>query len=183
MMEISLTVLGIGIAAATLAAIIWSIAFPAQRLWPPRRYSRWTPILVWVPTFTLFGVLLALGVLGWGQIAIPQWVRIGLGVPLIVLGNVAVWIEVSRFGIPQTGGEVGSLKTDGLYRFSRNPQYVADTVMLVGWMVLSAAPSVVLVGGFAILILLIAPLSEEPWLRSRYGSNFDKYAREVRRYF
>ena len=71
MTEIALTVLGVGIAAATLAAIIWSIALPAQRLWPPRRYTHWTPISVWVPTFTLFGVLLALGVLGWGQVELP----------------------------------------------------------------------------------------------------------------
>ena len=181
-MDIALTVFGLGIAVATLAAIIWSIAVPAKRLWPPLSYTRWTPILVWVPTFTLFGVLLALGVLGWGQIELPRWVRIGLGLPFIVLGNVAVWIEVSRFGIPQTGGEVGSLKTDGLYRYSRNPQYVADTAMIVGWMLLTAAPLVFLVGAAAILVLLVAPLAEEPWLRKAYGLSYEQYRGQVRRF-
>jgi protein-S-isoprenylcysteine O-methyltransferase Ste14 len=181
-MEIALTVLGLGIAGATFVAIIWSIAFPARRLWPPCRYTRWTPILVWVPTFTLFGVLLALGVLGWRQIEFPQRVRIGLGVPLIVLGNVAVWIEVLRFGIPQTGGEVGSLKTDSFYQYSRNPQYVADTAMIVGWMLLTAAPMIFLVGAAAILVLLIAPLAEEPWLRKAYGLSYEQYRGHVRRF-
>lgn len=181
-MEVALTVFGLGIAGATVAAIIWSIAFPAQRLWPPRIYTHWTPILVWVPTFTLFGILLVLGVLGWGQIELPQWVRIGLGVPLIVLGNLAVWTEVSRFGIPQTGGEVGNLKTDGLYRFSRNPQYVADTAMILGWIILTAAPLVFLVGTIAIIVLLVAPLAEEPWLRKTYGLSYEHYCRRVRRF-
>ena len=181
-MEAALTLLGLGIAGATLAAIIWSIAFPAQRLWPPLRYTRWTPIVVWVPTFALFGVLLALGVLGWGQIELPQWVRIGLGIPLIVLGNVAVWLEVSRFGIPQTGGEVGSLQTDGLYRYSRNPQYVADTAMILGWMLLTAAPLVFVVGSLAIMVLLVAPMAEEPWLRKTYGLSYDQYCLRVRRF-
>lgn len=181
-MEIALTVLGLGIAGTTLAAIIWSVGFPARRLWPPLTYTRWTPILVWVPTFTLFGVLLALGIMGWGQIEVPQWVRIGLGIPLIVLGNVSVWKEVFRFGIPQTGGEVGSLKTDGLYRYSRNPQYVADTAMIAGWMLLTAAPLVILVGAAAILVLLVAPLAEEPWLRKTYGLSYERYCRQVRRF-
>ena len=181
-MEIALTVLGVGIAVATLAAIIWSIAFPAQRLWPPRRYTHWTPISVWVPTFTLFGILLALGVLGWGQVELPQWARIGLGVPLIVLGNAAVWTEVSRFGLPQTGGEVGSLQTDGLYRYSRNPQYVADTAMILGWMLLTAAPLVFVVGSLAIMVLLVAPMAEEPWLRKTYGLSYDQYCLRVRRF-
>lgn len=182
-MEILLSALGMGIAGATLLAILWSIAFPAQRLWPPARYTWWTPILVWVPTFTLFGVLIALGLLGWGELPLPHRLRFGLGISLIVIGNIVVWSAVSGFGIHKTGGAQGGLQIDGLYRFSRNPQYLADIVMIVGWMVLSAAPLVVLVGSVAMVVLVIAPFSEEPWLRSKYGSSFDEYAKKVRRFF
>lgn len=52
---------GLMIASATFAAMLWSIAYPERRLWPPKRYTMTTPILVWVPTFTLFGILIALG--------------------------------------------------------------------------------------------------------------------------
>lgn len=181
-MDIVLTIAGLGIAGATVSAIFWSIAFPAQRLWPPLRYSSCTPVFVWVPTFTLFGILLALGVLGWGETALTPQARIGLGVPLIVIGNVAVWVEVYRFGIRQTGGEVGKLKTDGLYRFTRNPQYVGDIAMVLGWMLLTAAPLVFLVGAAAIIVLLIAPLAEEPWLRKTYGPPYEQYCKRVRRF-
>ncbi len=33
------------------------------------------PFLVWVPAFTLFGVLIALRVLGWGEVRLPSWLR------------------------------------------------------------------------------------------------------------
>ena len=182
MMETGLTIVGLGIALSTLAAILRSIARPSQRLWPPIKYTPLTPVLVWVPTFVLFGVLVTLGVLGWGELAFPRWFRFGIGIPLILLGNIVVWSAVAGFGIHKTCGAVGTLQTGGLYRFSRNPQYVADIAMVLGWMVLTAAPLAMLVGFAAIIVLAAAPFSEEPWLRSQYGSDFDKYATQVRRY-
>lgn len=181
-METALTLLGLGIATGTLAAILWSIARPLQRLWPPEAYTPRTPLLVWIPTLTLFGVLILLGIMGWGSLSIPASLRLGLGVPLIIIGNMAVWLEVSRFGMAQTGGAVGELRTGGLYRYSRNPQYVADILMIVGWMLLTAAPLALLVGSAAILVLLAAPFSEEPWLRAQYGADFEDYASRVRRF-
>ena len=182
MMETGLSIVGLVIALSTLAAILWSIARPSQRLWPPIRYTPLTPILVWIPTFVLFGALVALGVLGWGELAFPRWLRFGIGIPLILLGNIVVWSAVAGFGIHKAGGAVGGLETSGLYRFSRNPQYVADIAMVLGWMVLTAAPLAILVGFAAIIVLVAAPFSEEPWLRSQYGSDFDKYAEHVRRF-
>lgn len=182
-MEIWLTCLGLGIAVVTFTAIIWSIAQPSQRLWPPIRYTALTPILVWVPTFTVFGVLIALGFLGWGDLNIPPSVRFGLGVPLVLLGNVVVWSVVAGFGVHKTGGAADGLQTDGLYRYSRNPQYSADVGMILGWVILTAAPLVAVVGFAAIIVLLAAPFSEEPWLRSRYGKRYDEYAARVRRFF
>jgi len=90
MMESTLLFLGLGLAAATLASILWSIAVPERRIWPPKRYTAFTPVLVWVPTFSLFGILILLGVWGWGDLAVPGWLRFGIGIPLIVIGNIVV---------------------------------------------------------------------------------------------
>ena len=152
-----LIILGLGVAAMTLAVILWSIAFPDRRIWPQKRYATLTPFLVWVPTFTLFGVLILLGVWGWGYLAIPNWVRFGVGVPLILIGNIVVWMEVSHFGVPQTGGAKGTLRTEGMYRYSRNPQYMADVGIVSGWMILSAAPWAMVVGLAGIAVLIAAP--------------------------
>lgn len=183
MMQTVLIVVGLLIAVGTMAAILWSIAYPERRLWPPKRYTMATPVLVWVPTFTLFGILLILGVMNWGNLPIPTWLRFGAGVPLIVAGNIIVWSEVAQFGIAQTGGAKGSLWTGGIYRYSRNPQYLADITMIVGWVLLCASYGVALLGLAGIVVLLAAPFTEEPWLKERYGSDFEDYKATVRRFF
>lgn len=173
---------GLMIAAATFAAMLWSIVFPNRRLWPPKRYTMATPILVWVPTFTLFGILIVLGVMEWGNLPIPNWLRFGVGVSLIVAGNVVVWSEAAKFGVAQTGGAKGTLRTSGMYRYSRNPQYLADIAMISGWIVLCASSGAALVGSAGIAVLIAAPFAEEPWLKGQYGSAFENYRTKVRRF-
>jgi len=181
-MEFLLTVLGLTISVATVAVLLWSIARPERRIWPPQSYGRWTPFFVWVPTFALSGIIIVLGTMQWGEFGLPIWLRYGLGLPIIVLANFCVWSEVAKFGVEQTGGAEGKLKTDGLYRFSRNPQYVADAAMIVGWLLLSASPAAVLISAVAITALLIAPLAEEPWLKDKYGESYVSYMSKVRRF-
>jgi protein-S-isoprenylcysteine O-methyltransferase Ste14 len=181
-MEHSLIILGLGLAACTLAVLIWSIAVPSRRIWPPKRFGAIVLAFVWVPTIALFAILIALGILGWGDIALPGWLRYGLGLALIAVGNVAVWSEVRKFGVNQTSGAKGSLRTDGLYRFSRHPQYVADALIVFGWMMLSASVTAMPVGLGIIVLFLTAPLAEESWLREAYGSQYDDYTQRVRRY-
>lgn len=181
-MQAVLIVAGLVIATGTLVAILWSIAHPERRLWPPKRYTNATPFLVWVPTFTLFGILIVLGIMSWGSLPIPTRLRFGAGIPLIFVGNVIVWSEVMQFGIDQTVGAKGSLRTDGMYRYSRNPQYVADIAMIVGWIVLCASSGAALIGLAAIAVLIAAPFAEEPWLKQQYGSAFEAYLATVRRF-
>ena len=74
---------------------------------------------------------------------------------------------MTDFGVRKTGGAVGGLQTSGFYRFSRNPQYVADIGTLHGWMMHSAAPLALLVGVSAIIVLVAVPFFEDPWLRAQ----------------
>lgn len=182
MMVVLLTSIGIVIAFGTLTAIVWSIVYPERRLWPPKKYTTLTPILVWVPTFTLFGTMFFVGVMEWGSWTIPAAIRYGLEGTLIVLGNLGVWSEVLKFGVDQTGGAPGSLRTSGLYRYSRNPQYVSDIMIVVGWVMMSASPSVSVIGLASVLVLIVAPFAEEPWLRRTYGEQYADYAAKVRRF-
>ena len=181
-MQTVLVLIGLLIAAGALAAILWSIAYPKHRLWPPQRYTGLTPILIWIPTFTLFGILLVLGLMEWGRLAVPNWLRFGVGIPFILVGNVVVWSEVGHFGMAQTAGARGALRTTGMYRYSRNPQYVADIAMVAGLIVLCASASVAIVGSAVISVLIAAPFAEEPWLTEQYGSAFETYKTRVRRF-
>lgn len=185
MLAITSTVLiclGLVGAAIAIGAILWSIVHPASRIWPPVRYSHETTLIVWGTTILLIVSIFGLGVIGWGQWEIPNTVRFGIGTTLTVLGNVGVWYEVSRFGFKQTSGAVGTLKTTGLYRYSRNPQYVCDIVLLLGWAVLFASFVALPVILATIIVLLIAPLSEEIWMEEHFGEAYLKYKARVRRY-
>ncbi len=173
---------GLGSASLLLGMIAWSIALPARRLWPPLNSTRLKQFTVWFLTAAVFVSAFVLGVQGWNQFDWPTVPRLSVGVPLIVVGNLVVWRGVIRLGLKVTGGEVGSLVTSGLYRHSRNPQYVADIAILLGWQVCCASFLSLPVVVAGVVVLLIAPLAEEPWLRAIHGKAYDQYCLRTRRY-
>lgn len=89
---------------------------------------------------------------------------------------------VRKIGFGATSGEVAELKTDGLYRYSRNPQYVADMAILTGWAMLSASGWAACIAAVGVMVLAVAPLAEEPWLEDTYGADYRTYKTKVRRY-
>ena len=68
----------------------------------------------------------------WNELKWPDSVRWSIGLGLISLGNVVVWSGVKAIGFAATSGEVDILKTDDLYAYSHNPQYVADMAIILG---------------------------------------------------
>jgi protein-S-isoprenylcysteine O-methyltransferase Ste14 len=71
----------------------------------------------------------------------------------------------------------------GLYRFTRNPMYVAVLMLLAGWA--TAFGSLPLGGYFlcvAAAVHLRVVLAEEPWLSRTFGAEWVRYARSVPRW-
>lgn len=165
-----------------LAAFGWSIAFPKRRIWPPKQATTSIKLRVWLATVSIFAATLVLGIANWNSFDWPVFVRWGIGPTLMVAGNVVVWMGVRKIGLGATSGEAAELKTDGLYRYSRNPQYVADMAILVGWAVLSASGWAAFIAAFGVLVLAAAPFAEEPWLEDTYGADYRTYKAKVRRY-
>lgn len=165
-----------------LGAFAWSIAFPDRRVWPPKEATTGIKMRVWVATIAIFGATFLLGIVNWNSFGWPVSIRWGVGVPLILAGNAIVWIGVREIGFGATSGEVVELKTDGLYGYSRNPQYVADMAILLGWAVLSASGWTSVIAGIGVIVLAVAPIAEEPWLEANYGNQYRYYKERVRRY-
>lgn len=71
----------------------------------------------------------------------------------------------------------------GLYRFSRNPMYVAVALVLLGWGV-SFASAGLLVYALAVVAAfhLRVVFGEEPWLARTHGDAWRRYAARVRRW-
>lgn len=174
---------GLAAALALMAMLLWSIGVPQRRLWPPKESTPRNRTTVWALTMMIFASAGALAVLDWNAFGWPVALRWGLGGTLIVLGNVLAWRGAYRMGMPATSGAEGKLITDGMYRYSRNPQYVADIGILVGATILSASPAVMLVAAAGVAVLLVAPLAEEPWLAARHGEARRRYSNRTRRFF
>jgi len=77
-----------------------------------------------------------------------------------------------------------ALVVTGVYRFSRNPMYVAVDVILWGWAVgfrsgALAIYALVVMAAFHLRVVF----GEEPWLANRYGARWQRYTASVPRWF
>ena len=84
---------------------------------------------------------------------------------------------------PLTPQASSALVVRGIYRWTRNPMYLAMLLVLVGWACLVANWA-----ALAMLPLFVASLNrlqiepEERALHARFGAEFENYRRKVRRW-
>jgi protein-S-isoprenylcysteine O-methyltransferase Ste14 len=116
------------------------------------------------------------------QMIVPGIVLLAVGSALLVWcvrdffvsgrGTLAPWDPPKR------------LVVVGLYRFTRNPMYIAVLTVVAGWSVLYVSP---LVAVYAVLLALgfhlRVRLHEEPWLSRQFGVEWEAYARRTRRWW
>ena len=164
------------------AIVIWSILVPKHRIWPIGKLTLVKAVLIWGPFIAMFISVFGLGVLDWNNFGWHKYLRWGIGLPLILIGHLVVYVCAIRLGFRQVSGAKGELKIDGLFRYSRNPQYMADMGIMIGWVVLSASLNAMLLALPVVAILFLAPFSEEPWLRTIYGKPYTDYCKRVRRF-
>lgn len=177
-----LVVFGVLSGLVLIGALLWSIARPSKRIWPPNREHSVIPNIAWGLTLAVFGAVIGLGILDWKSASMANPLRWAVGPFLIATGNLIVWWGAFSIGLKATSGAKDELITSGLYRFSRHPQYLADMAILIGFGLLFASPwvwAIVIVG---VAALALAPLAEEPWLHEQYGSKYRDYCAETRRY-
>lgn len=71
----------------------------------------------------------------------------------------------------------------GVYRYSRNPMYVAVTMMLAGWALCFRSPTLAIyAAGVVLAFHLRVVLGEEPWLARTHGTAWDDYKAKVPRW-
>jgi protein-S-isoprenylcysteine O-methyltransferase Ste14 len=117
----------------------------------------------------------------WGDALLwPGRAFIGLGIAL------AVWAAVEFRRARTTivpGEEPAALVERGPYRFSRNPIYVADLMILAGFALIEGTPlGLLLVVPFQQVLLHRFVLKEEAILAARLGAPYEAYRARVRRW-
>ncbi|TCP42968.1 methyltransferase family protein [Rhodovulum marinum] len=105
-----------------------------------------------------------------------------VGAGLAVSGWAALHFVLERTSlIPRERPD--KLVTTGLYRFSRNPIYLADAAILLGLILIwDALPSLVLLPVFIKVIEWRFIRREEALIRAHFGAAFDAYCARVRRW-
>jgi len=76
-----------------------------------------------------------------------------------------------------------ALVTDGIFRYTRNPMYVAVALALAGWgLHLGDVPALLGVPAFVAWMDRLQIPAEERALRELFGVEFERYCRAVRRW-
>jgi protein-S-isoprenylcysteine O-methyltransferase Ste14 len=107
------------------------------------------------------------------------------GVILVVAGLIVVLEAFARFaweglGTPAPVAPTRTLVVSGLYRFVRNPMYVAVAALIFGQAVLFASWAVALYGvAIVASFYVFVRLYEEPTLRRVYGEEYAAYCAET----
>jgi protein-S-isoprenylcysteine O-methyltransferase Ste14 len=117
---------------------------------------------------------------------LPAAVRFGAGPALAAGGMVLMAAAMGRFkavGTPvETCKPTSALATDGPYRYSRNPIYLAG-LLLYGGLALMIGPwTFCLALPFALAIRYGVIAREERYLADRFGAAYDAYRRAVPRW-
>ncbi len=101
-----------------------------------------------------------------------------VGLIVFVIGTISYIKSIIDFSKPQESG----INKNGLYKYSRNPMYVAFFLYFLGC-------SLLINSLFYFIILLIFQisvhyliLSEERWCIKGFGEEYNKYMKNVRRY-
>ena len=112
----------------------------------------------------------------------PRWLGHALGWPAIIAGIVLAGWAVTEAGSVEVASP-SKLVTTGPYALSRNPMYLAWTLISLGialamntlWLLL-LLPLVIVFTHFREIV------REERTLRQQFGAEYEQYCRNVRRY-
>ena len=165
------------------------LVFSAFALWWLRREYKqhgkltWFGAVVHVFLYAFHGMFCGTLVMG-ADAAHPPGRLLWLGVPLMVIGlgitlyAMGLFRKFSRW----MGSDTPGLKTNGLYRFSRNPQFVGYGLLILGFF-LAWWNSLAWIGlmTYAALAYAVTLIEEEHLVRV-YGDSYREYCQRVPRY-
>jgi protein-S-isoprenylcysteine O-methyltransferase Ste14 len=119
-----------------------------------------------------------------GKIAIQCLGALMVAIGTIVLINAFVRFVAEGLGTPAPVAPTEQLVVGGLYRYVRNPMYLAVFTIIVGQALVLGRPVLLVYAatiGFAMALFVRA--YEEPALARQFGDQYECYRREVPRWW
>ena len=122
---------------------------------------------------------------GWDAAGNVSTAQVALGAALVMVGVAVLLDAFGRFvveglGTPAPVAPTEHLVVGGLYRYVRNPMYVAVATTIIGQAVLLGRPGLLLYAvAFGVTVWSFVRFYEEPTLAARYGPEYEAYRRMV----
>ena len=155
---------------------------PPFRIWPTPEPGSWQSLTFWslfrggmVATFTV-------AALDWNATPLLDLTRYIVAVPLGLIGLVITVCGYFNLGLGNTYCGKDGLVTGGLYRFSRNPQYTASIIGLIGFSIGANSLLTIVMSAVMILAYVLMALTEEEWLKRLYGAPYRDYCQQTARF-
>ncbi|MHA2131790.1 MAG: methyltransferase family protein [Promethearchaeota archaeon] len=165
-----------------IGGITLTIVKPKYRLWPPPNKNSWEFWCVWILSIISYLGIIVLSILDWDNFVISHWSRYPIGLIFIIMGLIiAIW-GIKTLSIHSSLGLKGTLVTRGIYKYSRNPQYLGDILIFIGIIIISNSLLTLITGFLGILWNFLTPFTEEPWLKKQFQEVYDEYCKKVRRF-
>lgn len=118
----------------------------------------------------------------WPAVRVGGAVLVAAGV--VVLLHAFVRFVVEGLGTPAPVAPTDRLVVGGLYRYVRNPMYLAVAAIIVGQALILGQPLLILYTAvFALTVAAFVHRYEEPTLRRRFGEQYEAYVRAVPRWW
>jgi protein-S-isoprenylcysteine O-methyltransferase Ste14 len=103
-----------------------------------------------------------------------------LAAGIVVLVHAFVRFVVEGVGTPAPVAPTERLVVGGLYRYVRNPMYVAVAATIAGEALVLGQPALLLyAAAFWIVVATFVRFYEEPTLASQFGAQYEAYRRAV----
>jgi protein-S-isoprenylcysteine O-methyltransferase Ste14 len=153
------------------------------RFWPPPSHRSWQFFASWFLAAIVAVNFLFLGPLDFDSFWLPDfWSRFPAAITLLIVATaIGTWVY-AVFPFHATIGLGIRLITAGPYHYSRNPQYIGDSLSILAYMILTNSWMVWVIGALGVLLNVLAPFTEEPWLEERFGDEYRKYKASVPRF-
>jgi len=101
---------------------------------------------------------------------------VGLLFTVISLVNLG---KSTRLGLPSDDTK---LKTNGIYKISRNPMYVGFDLITIASIVFTLHWFVIILGIYSLITYHLIIKGEEAFMLKRFSNEYEKYQLKVRRY-
>lgn len=164
------------LALVTFRVIVRNDYMERGRLWP---ISIFMETLIF---FLLGGFPYVYGIPDWPEVKVCPILEV-VGWALLGFGLLVILIGMLQLGLGAVFGQgSGSLKQNGFYRFTRNPQILGCWLYVIGFVLLW--PSWYALGWACLfgVVMHIMVLTEEEYLQHIFGEEYLVYQKRVHRY-